>query len=114
MDAGIFKIYLPWTTGILGKNLYSLGACFVAFQKKETEREYVYLGDSEFKMNISLKVRKKRELEFYSLVTAGENWYLKEHSCEVILDGTDTVELWLQHPYGGEAKNREFRACGSA
>lgn len=88
----------------LGKNLYSLGACFVAFQKKETEREYVYLGDSEFKMNISLKVRKKQELEFYSLVTAGENWYLKEHSCEVILDGTDTVELWLQHPYGREAK----------
>ena len=43
----------------LGKNLYSLGACFVAFQKKETEREYVYLGDSEFKMNISLKVRKE-------------------------------------------------------
>ena len=88
----------------LGKNLYSLGACFVAFQKKETEREYVYLGDSEFKMNISLKVRKKQELEFYSLATAGENWYLKEHSCEVILDGTDTVELWLQHPYGREAK----------
>ena len=64
----------------------------------------MYLGDSEFKMNISLKVRKKQELEFYSLVTAGENWYLKEHSCEVILDGTDTVELWLQHPYGREAK----------
>ena len=88
----------------LGKNLYSLGACFVAFQKKETEQEYVYVGDSEFKMNISLKVKKKQELEFYSLVTAGENWYLKEHCCEVILDGTDTVELWLQHPYGREAK----------
>ena len=26
----------------LGKNLYSLGACFVAFQKKETERENEY------------------------------------------------------------------------
>ena len=61
----------------LGKNLYSLGACFVAFQKKETEREYVYLGDSEFKMNISLKVRKKQELEFYSLVTAGRELVFK-------------------------------------
>lgn len=88
----------------LGKNLYSLGACFVAFQKKDAERTYVYLGDSEFKMNISLKVRKKQEMEFYSLVTAGENWYLKEHCCEVILDDTNNVELWLQHPYGREAK----------
>lgn len=88
----------------LGKNLYSLGACFASFQKNSTEWKYIYLGDSAFKMNISLKVRRKNELEFYSLVTAGENWYYGKHSCDVILDGTNTIELWLQHPYGREAK----------
>lgn len=88
----------------LGKNLYSLGACFASFQKNSAEWNHIYLGDSAFKMNISLKVRRKNELEFYSLVTAGENWYYGKHSCDVILDGTNTIELWLQHPYGREAK----------
>lgn len=88
----------------LGKNLYSLGACFASFQKNSAEWNHIYLGDSAFKMNISLKVRSKNELEFYSLVTAGENWYYGKHSCDVILDGTNTIELWLQHPYGREAK----------
>lgn len=88
----------------LGKNLYSLGACFASFQKNSEEWKYIYLGDSAFKMNISLKVRHRNELEFYSLVSAGENWYHSRHSCDVILDGTNTIELWLQHPYGREAK----------
>lgn len=88
----------------LGKNLYSLGACFAAFQKNSKSWKYIYLGDSAFKMNISLKVKWKNELEFYSLVTAGENWYHKKHSCDVILDDTNVIELWLQHPYGREAK----------
>lgn len=88
----------------LGKNLYSLGACFAAYQKNSTEWNCIYLGDSAFKMNISLKVRHRNELEFYSLVSAGENWYHSRHSCDVILDGTNTIELWLQHPYGREAK----------
>lgn len=88
----------------LGKNLYSLGACFASYLKYSENWKEIYLGDSAFKMNISLKVRRKNEMEFYSLVTAGENWYHGEHSCDVILDGTNVVELWLQHPYGREAK----------
>lgn len=87
-----------------GKNLYSLGACFASYLKYSEDWKEIYLGDSAFKMNISLKVRRKNEMEFYSLVTAGENWYYGEHSCDVILDGTNVIELWLQHPYGREAK----------
>ncbi len=89
----------------IGKNLYSMGACFAAYLKgNEEEWGYVYLGESEFKMNISLKVWEHSELKFYTLVEAGENWYHNRHSCQVLLDGTNTVDLWLQHPFGREAR----------
>lgn len=88
----------------LGKNLYSVGACFASYQKNSPDWPYIYLGESAFKMNISLKVRRKNDLEFFTLVTAGQNWYHGEHSCQVILDGTNAIDLWLQHPYGREAK----------
>jgi len=89
----------------MGKNLYAMGACYASYLKRNNENwNYVYLGESEFKMNISLKVRNKSELEFYTLVEAGENWYHNSKSCEILLDDTNTVDLWLQHPFSREAK----------
>lgn len=89
----------------MGKNLYAMGACYASYLKRGNENwKYVYLGESEFKMNVSLKVRNRSELEFYTLIEAGENWYHSSKSCEIILDDTNTVDLWLQHPFSREAK----------
>ena len=46
----------------------------------------------------------RSELKFYTLIEAGENWYHNVHSCDVLLDDTNTVDLWLQYPFGREAK----------
>ena len=42
--------------------------------------------------------------EFYTLLSAGDNWYEAEGSCEVILDDTNEVAIWLQLPNSRQAK----------
>lgn len=89
----------------LGKNLYSKGACYAAICKQqETDWPFVYMGDNEMKVNVSLKVRDSGETRFFTLITAGENWYETNGSCEVILDGTKEIQFWLQLPNSREAK----------
>lgn len=94
----------------VGKNLYSKGACYAAAVQKGREPwNYVYLGDNEMKLNVSLKVQNKRKEEFYSLLTAGENWYEAAGECEVILAGTPEINFWLQLPGSREAKVEKLR-----
>lgn len=89
----------------MGKNLYSKGACYAAFvTAKEQEWPYVYMGDNEMKVNISLKVRNKGKQEFLTLISAGENWYEASGRCDVLLDDTIEVDFWLQLPNSREAK----------
>lgn len=89
----------------IGKNLYSKGACFAAaILEKQMEWPYIYIGDNEMKVNISLKVRNRGTMEFLTLISAGENWYEAEGACEVILDGTPEITFWLQLPHSRDAK----------
>lgn len=89
----------------MGKNLYSKGACYAAaVQDGQKEWNYVYLGDNEMKVNVSLKVLNKDTIEFFTLINAGDNWYETVGKCEVILDGTPEIAFWLQPPKGREAK----------
>ena len=82
-----------------GKNLYSKGACYAGFIKNnKTDWPFVFMGDQELKVNLSLKVLNHNELQFISLLDAGDNWFESEHSCEVILDGTKEIEFWIQRP----------------
>ena len=60
----------------MGKNLYSKGACYAAAVRDgQREWEYVYLGDNEMKLNVSLKVSAHGAAEFYTLISAGVSWY---------------------------------------
>lgn len=87
----------------MGKNLYSKGACYAGMVKDElVEWPFVYIGDNDLKMNLSLKVIDHNEMNFYTLLTAGDSWFDAGGECEVILDGSPVVEVWM-----GEADSRK-------
>ncbi len=89
----------------IGKNLYSKGACYAAaVRAKKLEWPYVYLGDNEMKVNVYLKVRNSGATEFFTLISAGDNWYEAVGECEVLLDGTPEIDFWLQQPDSREAR----------
>lgn len=89
----------------LGKNLFSKGACFAAMHMDDTApRRFVYIGENEMKCNVSLKVYERGNLSFYTLVTAGVPWFEAEGSCEVVIDGTPTIDFWIQQPNSREAR----------
>ncbi len=83
----------------VGKNLYSKGACYGgAVKVGAVPWDYVYIGNNELKLNLSLKVIEDNEMTFVTLVSAGESWYDAYGECEVILDGTPEIEFWIQRP----------------
>lgn len=89
----------------IGKNLYSKGACYAAaVSEGRLAWPFVYMGDNEMKVNVSLKVYNCGQLEFYTLISAGDNWYETVGECEVILSGTPEIAFWLQPPNSREAK----------
>lgn len=88
----------------MGKNLFSKGACYAAAVKSgQEEWPYVYIGDDEIKVNISLMVENKGKKELLTLISAGDNWYEAYGECEVILDGSASVDFWLQPPKNKDA-----------
>lgn len=93
----------------MGKNLFCKGACYGAAVKSgKSNWPYIYMGDNELKVNISLKVENRGKSEFITLVTAGENWYESGGECEVILKGSSSLDFWFQAPKSKEAVIRSF------
>ena len=91
----------------VGKNLYSKGACYAAARKcvtAENSWQFVYMGDNEMKVNVSLKVKNRGKWEFLSLINAGDNWYEASGDCEVLLDGDKEIDFWLQLPHSRDAR----------
>lgn len=89
----------------MGKNLYAKGACYGAMAiNGQIPWSYAYLGDSEMKVNVSLKIRNRGREEFCTLLSAGASWFESEGSCDVILDDTNEVAIWLQRPNCRQAK----------
>lgn len=89
----------------LGKNLFSKGACFAAMRLDDNVApRSVYIGEHEMKCNVSLKVYERGNLSFYTLITAGVPWFEAQGSCEVVIDGTPTIDFWIQQPNSREAR----------
>ena len=89
----------------MGKNLYAKGACYgMTVCNRELPWKFAYLGDNELKVNVNLKVRNCGKEEFYTLLSAGDNRFEAGGSCEVILDDTNDVSIWMQLPNSREAK----------
>ncbi len=108
-DEGWMKESLKYLCRIsrvfVGKNLYAKGACYgAAVRAKTAYWPFIYMGASEMKMNVSIRVQNRGKQEFYTLINAGDNWFEKVGECEVILNGTPEVDFWLQAPDHGEAQ----------
>ena len=97
----------------VGKNLYSKGACYAGFIKEgKRDWPFVYIGDNELKLNLYLKVLVGNEMQFFTLITAGQSWFDEVGECEVILDGTPEIEVWIQRQESREAARRTFGIDG--
>ena len=93
----------------IGKNLYSKGACYAAMvREQKTPWQYVYMGDNEMKVNVSLKVKNGGKSEFFSLISAGDNWYEASGECEVLLEDNKEIDFWLQLPHSRDAKIKKL------
>lgn len=88
----------------LGKNLYSKGACYAGYIKDEnTDWPFIYIGDNDLKLNLSIKTLDENEMKFFTLIDAGVSWYEASGECEVILDGAPEIEFYIQRPESREA-----------
>lgn len=91
----------------LGKNLYSKGACYAgAIKDGYKEWPFVFIGDNELKLNLSIKVSDRNEMKFVTLINAGESWFNETGECEVVLDGSSEVTFWVQKPDRRDASLR--------
>ena len=88
----------------LGKNLYSKGACYAGYTKDgKRDWPFIYIGDNDLKLNLSIKILENNVMKFYTLIDAGESWYDVKGECEVILDGEPEIEFYIQRPESREA-----------
>lgn len=88
----------------MGNNLYSKGACYAGFLRDNGENwNCIYMGENEMKFNLSLKIRDRGDVAFYTLISAGKNWFETKGECEVILSGTGEIDFWKQLPNSREA-----------
>ncbi|QFJ55714.1 DUF5716 family protein [Pseudobutyrivibrio xylanivorans] len=90
----------------LGKNLYSKGACYAGYNKDgKRDWPFIYIGDNDLKLNLSIKILENNVMKFYTLIDAGQSWYDANGECEVILDGEPSIEFFIQRPESREAHN---------
>ncbi|MCR4566683.1 MAG: hypothetical protein K5769_01420 [Pseudobutyrivibrio sp.] len=88
----------------LGKNLYSKGACYAGYTKDgKRDWPFIYIGDNDLKLNLSIKILENNVMKFFTLIDAGESWYDVKGECEVILDGEPEIEFYIQRPESREA-----------
>ena len=88
----------------MGKNLYSKGACYAGYTKDgKRDWPFIYIGDNDLKLNLSIKILENNVMKFYTLIDAGQSWYDAKGECEVILDGEPELEFYIQRPESREA-----------
>lgn len=88
-----------------GKNLYTKGACYGSIMQRNKERvKYVYFSDHKLASNIFIQVQNGERKFFYDLAEAGSSCFEMEKSCQVLLDGDGSVDIWMQAPDSGKAR----------
>lgn len=79
-----------------GKNLFTKGACYAAAAKYlGNDSNHLYLGEHKLKFNIGIELIDNGRESYYSLISAGENWYDANGSCEIIPDDETSIGIKL-------------------
>lgn len=79
-----------------GKNLFTKGACYTAAAKYfGNDRNHLYLGEHKLKVNIGIELIDNGRESYYSLISAGENWYDANGNCEIIPDDETSIGIKL-------------------
>ena len=80
-----------------GNNLYVKGACFSAKEKVEERnlKNYLYIGNDLVRTNIGIELMIGGAKGYYSLISAGVNWYEAMGECEILLDDVDYLEFLI-------------------
>ncbi len=78
-----------------GNNLYAKGACYGAREKVEERKlkGYLYIGSDLVRTNIGMEMMIGGGKGYYSLISAGVNWYEAVGECEILLDDVDELEF---------------------
>ncbi len=88
----------------LGQNLYSKGACYGGLVRDSgMDWPFIYIGDNDLKLNLSIRILDNNELKFFTLIDAGQSWYDAKGECEVIIDGPSEIEFYIQRPESRDA-----------
>lgn len=81
----------------MGNNLYSKGACYTALRKLEEPLDGpVYLDETKMTEQISIRMRIGGEETWYPLVSWGSHWYESDRQCEVLMEDTDDIDLYIE------------------
>lgn len=88
-----------------GKNLYTKGACYESMMQMSREKqEYVYFSENIIADNIFIQVKNGNRTFFKELAEAGSSRFDISGSCQVLLDGEPSVDIWLQPPDSQETR----------
>ncbi|MCC8029739.1 MAG: DUF5716 family protein [Lachnospiraceae bacterium] len=81
----------------LGKNLYTLGACYAGYRNVVTEGwHYYYDGPYKLRGEISLKVMRGGAPCFLRLTQLGENWFTPTGTYYFLYDGDPSLDVWIR------------------
>ena len=97
-----------------GNNLFAKGACFSAYEKLHPEKlkDTVFLGNDLVRKNIGIEMTVDGIEMYYPLITAGINWYDAENSCELLLNGVDTLVFRTSRLENGKRANYAMKLEG--
>lgn len=80
-----------------GNNLYSKGACYMAYQKTAESRDMpVYLDETKLMEQICLKLRVRGIDEWHPIVSWGSRWYESDKQFEILLEDIEDIEIHVE------------------
>ncbi|MCI8402609.1 MAG: hypothetical protein HFI38_11085 [Lachnospiraceae bacterium] len=90
-----------------GQNLFSKGACFVAFDslQKNSSYPYICICEGRLRSQVAMNVQYEGRQRQLIIAAAGSNWYETKAAVTFVLDGTDQVDFMVT-PVGSPSSNR--------
>ena len=97
-----------------GNNLFSKGACFTAKEKihpSGKEEKIQYLGNDRLKVTIGVETNDSPATQI-PLIEAGSQWFEATGKTELILKGTDKINIYLTYLYNNYTARGEITLMG--